>query len=95
MNVAPRDLAILIHPTYPENQDRVCTIRQAIQNIGCFEDKGPVWFCDFPTPVRTSEGILSFASIYDHQLRRIAGPTVPMLAEDLTDLTTELECCLS
>lgn len=78
-NVEPKDLAVLVKPKFPENQDRICVVVQRIP-VTEFFPTGVWWFCQFPTPVKTDKyeeyGLIPFATIEDSCLRRIAGPSV-------------------
>lgn len=93
MNVAPNDLAMLVHPLFPENQDKICTVVSRLENIGCRVGDDVWWLCTFPTPVKTEGfgqyGLINFATIQDWRLRRIAGPNVPMAEEDSADVHNE------
>ena len=93
MNVNVNDLAILVHPVYPENQDKICTVAQRLPNVGTREGDGIWWLCLFPTKIKTDGyeeyGLLPFATIEDWRLRRIAGPGVPMGEESITEATNE------
>lgn len=77
-NVQPRDLAILVKPKFAENQDRICTVIQRIPTGPgtVWPADAVMWFCQFPTPVRTAVGFFAFAAIEDSHLRRLAGPGV-------------------
>lgn len=84
MNVAIGDLARLVKPTFPENLERICTVIKRIPRTKVFP-AGVWWFCEFPSPVKTTAGYLCFASIEDSCLRRITGPSV------VTDTETDEE----
>lgn len=80
-NVAPEDIAILVHPVFLENQDKICKVMSQLPNTELFPT-GIWWYCEFPTNIRTTGfaqyGLMPCATIEDWRLRRIAGPSVPM-----------------
>lgn len=85
-NVSAGDLAILVKPYFPENQDRICTVKEylPIQSAG----EGEImWYCEFPKLIRTTMGLLPFASLSDSKLRKISGPS----CLDIEETTKTLE----
>lgn len=100
-NVEPNDLAVLVHPKFLENRDRICTVIEAWYpkpELGLPNCQW--WLCEFKDPVKIviegndvefagTEGYYTFATLRDSQLRRIAnfGPNKTINKE----LTLEFE----
>lgn len=76
MNVGVGDIAMLVHPVYKENQDKICEVIKQIPT----EDGRVVWFCQYRERIRTSafetHGLVDISTSDDWRLMRIAGPSV-------------------
>jgi len=83
--VKPNDLAMLVHPLFPENMGRICTVEYQLPNVEVFKDKGVVWYCTFPSDIKTSAGILPCATIQDWRLLKIAGPDIDISVTEASD----------
>lgn len=75
MNVQRDDVAMLVHPRYPENKDRICDVIRRIPSLPG-EEPGVWWLCEFRGPVRTDYGYRTSAAIRDWRLHRLAGPAL-------------------
>lgn len=89
MNVNVGDLAILVHPKYPENKDRICTIIERLENVGVRKE-GIWWLCNFPSGVKTElfdkYGMVPCSATEDWRLRKITGPNIDIgIVKDLTN----------
>ncbi len=92
MNVQPNDLAMLIHPVFPENKGRICTVLKSCNpNINPGGGGLPTWICEYPTEVMTSEGPLKISTTEDWRLMKIAGPDIDIGIVEHDETKKQLE----
>ncbi len=90
MKVKPNDLAMLVHPVYPENKGRICKVIKSLPPLPGGSGL-PTWLCEYPNLIMTSAGLLNVSTTEDWRLIKIAGPDIDTGIVESNEIRKQLE----